>query len=892
MLITISAGDIAEYHGEAVPAFARLYARDQFTDTTGMVVAKGSKQRPEFYQEFEATLVGNNIRLLSAPAYSTTDSNNPGVTYLLVVYDGVGREIYTSPIEWRIPPEMNPTTWATLEIYSRGRRETYAPTYLHSNAIVGLFNGAVNMALKASDVIFGATKLDTLPTDLAQPTAVGTNSPLVGLATTVNKGRLKLDTAPADPNEPIAVGPNSPLVTTKASEAVVGKTMLSVPAANPAIPIALGSNDPVLGDIEKNLNAYASVAAAVAAIGAVQTNLIVKDDTIVPASVTIPENITVDVKETGILRVAGGQTLTIGSLKDPGNRAIFGGGGTVKLARGAVDKMNLTWWAGATDGIDVTAHINEMLLSCVDNGGGTIFIPDGLWLTAGNHILPSGTTVRGGQTFAVAALTNKSTILKLTATGVPAFKVGEQIEGIHVKDFTIDGNNLANTTGILCEGEYPNSSGNMTIDRMTFIRLTHGVRINSLPNITSAWQMAHVSFRHCTFTLNTHSGIRCNTVNSQLTIDTCNFGIIDNAWGIYLENVGSNHIINPEFAGLQGYFPCSGGIGGAGMAEGCIYIGGAHAPINITGGQDEACRYYIYNDASDMFSPINVNGALVQSVIMLAQSCVLNLNGSTHLSKTVKDLVGSTSIVNVGPGVVVDDRDVCNNVVTPPVLTEFAGASIVQVDLNSTGSEYAFRLPTRFFSPQQDEGSPNTPVAGSGHHSPIANENKVLWRLGRQDAVEAWEFYYDFIREYATGRLKINGNQALPNRGFEVNADFYADGAIRSKTVPLVDGATMTIDPSLGNHFWVVLGGNRTLEVGVLSAAEQTRSDGQQITVELVQDATGSRTITLGASIIYGTTITDPITATVTAAKRDILTLQYSKRADKWMVVGFVKGFA
>src|SRR5678815_938493 len=214
MLITISAGDIGEYHGQGVPAYAYLLAREEFRDTTGVVIAKGSKSNLNFSQRFLASLVGVNIRLESTDVYSTTDSNNPNVTYQLIVTDASGRELYTSPVNWIVPPDMSPTTWAILETASRSQRATYAPRFMDNNALLGVLNAFQDMALPASDVIVGATSLDTLPDVLDTPIAVGVNSPLVGLASITNKGRSKLDTAPADPDEPIAVGVNSPLVTT------------------------------------------------------------------------------------------------------------------------------------------------------------------------------------------------------------------------------------------------------------------------------------------------------------------------------------------------------------------------------------------------------------------------------------------------------------------------------------------------------------------------------------------------------------------------------------------------------------------------------------------------------------------------------------------------------
>ena len=69
--------------------------------------------------------------------------------------------------------------------------------------------------------------------------------------------------------------------------------------------------------------------------------------------------------------------------------------------------------------------------------------------------------------------------------------------------------------------------------------------------------------------------------------------------------------------------------------------------------------------------------------------------------------------------------------------------------------------------------------------------------------------------------------------------------------------ATISTDAGLGNRFRVTLGGNRTL------ANPTNAVDGQQMVWEIIQDATGSRTITLGTKFVLGTDIT-AVTLTTT----------------------------
>lgn len=102
--------------------------------------------------------------------------------------------------------------------------------------------------------------------------------------------------------------------------------------------------------------------------------------------------------------------------------------------------------------------------------------------------------------------------------------------------------------------------------------------------------------------------------------------------------------------------------------------------------------------------------------------------------------------------------------------------------------------------------------------------------------------------------------------------------------VTLTDAATVATDASQGFHFRVTLGGNRTL------GNPTNPTDGQVAWWEIIQDATGSRTLTLDTKWGKGTTITD-VTLSTTASKRDFMQAVYNSTADKWYIVRFVRGY-
>lgn len=103
----------------------------------------------------------------------------------------------------------------------------------------------------------------------------------------------------------------------------------------------------------------------------------------------------------------------------------------------------------------------------------------------------------------------------------------------------------------------------------------------------------------------------------------------------------------------------------------------------------------------------------------------------------------------------------------------------------------------------------------------------------------------------------------------------------------LTDGATVTLDASLGRTFRVTLAGNRTL-------ALSNATDGQVIDIEVTQDGTGSRTLTLPSGttgVNYSTTAPSSLyVLSTTAAKTDVLTLKF-RTGLGWMFVGLMTGF-
>lgn len=96
------------------------------------------------------------------------------------------------------------------------------------------------------------------------------------------------------------------------------------------------------------------------------------------------------------------------------------------------------------------------------------------------------------------------------------------------------------------------------------------------------------------------------------------------------------------------------------------------------------------------------------------------------------------------------------------------------------------------------------------------------------------------------------------------------------------NGAT-TVDASQGSYF-------RGVAVSAFNLSANNAYDGQKIIFEIIQDATGSRVMTLGANFALGTDIT-AATLTTTANKRDFLGAFQNSTAGKLYVTAFVRGY-
>lgn len=138
----------------------------------------------------------------------------------------------------------------------------------------------------------------------------------------------------------------------------------------------------------------------------------------------------------------------------------------------------------------------------------------------------------------------------------------------------------------------------------------------------------------------------------------------------------------------------------------------------------------------------------------------------------------------------------------------------------------------------------------------------------------------DYGVESDTGREKVGVGARWSQTPYKPD-----DSGENPGVVSLPYAATVTTDASTGNLFDLTLTGNVTL------ANPTNPVDGKTIRWRIRQDATGSRTVTLGNKFVIPSSATSPLPFSTGANAMDILAATYHAGRDKWDIVAFVMGY-
>ena len=128
---------------------------------------------------------------------------------------------------------------------------------------------------------------------------------------------------------------------------------------------------------------------------------------------------------------------------------------------------------------------------------------------------------------------------------------------------------------------------------------------------------------------------------------------------------------------------------------------------------------------------------------------------------------------------------------------------------------------------------------------------------------------------YTQLRYDNSNKLATTSSGINITGQVLADKAYISEST-LTDGATISWNMSTQSVAKVTLGGNRTL------SAPTNGSTGQFASLLVIQDGTGSRTLTFNA--VYEFASDTAPTLTTTGGKGDLFVFRYN--GTKWLEVG------
>lgn len=218
----------------------------------------------------------------------------------------------------------------------------------------------------------------------------------------------------------------------KASALIYGLIRLSVPALSASDPIAVGDNDPRV-NAEYFVGEYATLAAAVTAIGATPATLVIDSHKTVSANLSIPSTLTLRFTNGAQIQPASGITVTILSPTDGfPKRQIFGGAGTVNFTGSTrASEIYAEWWgANADDATNSTSAFQKAILA-----GGKQFVN-----LPGSYVIDE-TGLAGVSNLTWRGAGKGITRIKLSANSNSNMVLFSGKSNIHLRDLTFDWNN-------------------------------------------------------------------------------------------------------------------------------------------------------------------------------------------------------------------------------------------------------------------------------------------------------------------------------------------------------------------------------------------------------------------------------------------------------------------
>lgn len=174
------------------PAFVIAAPSQTFTDLDKEVIICSK----DWFQKVPVTSAGNGIYNVAAfenddfdnrLSATVWDGEDTGVVWTFTLTDANFKPLAVLYENIRIPDSFTSATLADLDRLSRGTR-FFRPflSYVTQTDFYAALANLVDLARKATRLIYGAVRLDTAPASASDPVAVGSNSPRIPLSLSVN----------------------------------------------------------------------------------------------------------------------------------------------------------------------------------------------------------------------------------------------------------------------------------------------------------------------------------------------------------------------------------------------------------------------------------------------------------------------------------------------------------------------------------------------------------------------------------------------------------------------------------------------------------------------------------------------------------------------------------
>lgn len=187
-----------------------------------------------------------------------------------------------------------------------------------------------------------------------------------------------------------------------------------------------------------DVRVYASINAAVTAIGSTKTTLLVPKVQTLTANLTIPSTLTLKILKGGSIVKASTYTLTINGPFEAGLYQVFSGFSPRDVTFGSVKEVYPQWWGATGDGVTDDSTTIQDAITSIPAGyspGGIIYTPPGIYLCTA-RLLNSDRRI----SFTGSGI--DQTIIKKNANNIDLLKLDICYQSIwqKIKDMTFDGN--------------------------------------------------------------------------------------------------------------------------------------------------------------------------------------------------------------------------------------------------------------------------------------------------------------------------------------------------------------------------------------------------------------------------------------------------------------------